>query len=142
MAKIVKKNKSREYREKIARYSALIEVALNDGHTTKTAIGRETGLKLWEINDVFTQNILLHAKFANYRRTLVDTAADNLEEILKNPAHPQNFQATTYVLKNYKSDLDTHLEAKSANEIEVDVRSSDASKDITIVFSTSQPKDS
>ena len=141
MAKIVKKNKSREYREKIARYSAQIEVALNDGHTTKTAIGDATGLKLWEINDVFTQNVLLHAKFANYRRTLVDTAADNLEDILKNPNHPQNFQATTYVLKNYKSDLDTHLEAKSANEIEVDVRSSDTNKDITIVFSSNKTKD-
>jgi len=72
----------------------------------------------------------------------VDIAADNLETVLKDLSHPSNFQATTYVLKNYKSDLDTNLEAKSAKELEVDVRSLNSGKDISIVFSTGgQPKD-
>lgn len=141
MAKQVAKNRKREYKEKIERYSLLIESALDDGNTTKTAIGESTGLKLWEINDVFEENKLLHAKFTRYRRTIVDTASDNLEDILKDKTHPQNFQATKYILSTYKNDLDTVLEAKSANDLEVNVRSESKSGGIQIVFGASKPQE-
>lgn len=141
MAKSVMKNRSRIHKEKIAERAQLISVALDEGKTTKTAIGEMTGLKLWEINEVFEKNKEVHAKFCMYRRTLVDTASDNLEDILKNPEHPQNFQATKYVLQTYKNDLDSTLEKQDKDNPEVAIIGGSASADIQIIFSKPAPKE-
>lgn len=135
MGKQIAKSKAREIREKLAKRSALINAALEEGITTKTGLAKATDLKVFEINDVFTADRDLYNKFCIRRRTLVDTAADNLEDILKDPNHPQNFQASKFVLQTYKSDLDENLEAKTAEEIAVEVRTESKGVPVSIIFS-------
>jgi hypothetical protein len=74
-------------------------------------------MRLWELNEVFAADTDLYSEFCIMRKTLVDVAADNLQDILHNREHPQNFQATKYVLEKYKSDLDSNLEAKDPGEL-------------------------
>jgi len=138
MGKPIAKTKARELREKIAKRSALINTALEEGITTKTKLAESTGLKVFEINDVFQENRELYNKFCIRRRTLVDTAADNLEDILKDTDHPQNFQATKFILQTYKSDLDENLEAKSADEVAVEVRTESKGIPVSIIFSANK----
>ncbi len=135
MGKSVAKNRAREAKEKLEKRSALISTALDENFTTKTSLSNATGFAIWEINDVFRDNRELYNKFCIRRRTLVDTAADNVEDILKDPLHAQHFQASKFILQTYKSDLDENLEAKNAEEISVDVRTESKGIPIQIVFS-------
>ena len=112
MAKVVAKQAAQLRKERMAKWSLLVETAIDLGQTTKTELAESAGIKLWELADLFKFNPVLYAKYCIRRRTLVDTASDNLEMILKDPTHPQHFQASKYVLEKYKSDLDTNLEAK------------------------------
>lgn len=138
MGRPVAKSRVREKREILAKRSELINAALEDGQTTKKQLAKSAGIEIWQLNDVFKENKDLHLKFNVRRRTLADTAADNLEEILKDPDHPQHFQATKYVLQTYKTDIDENLESKEAEEMEVSVRTESETAPVVVRFGKSK----
>ena len=116
----VKKTKTATLSEKIREDSLLINRALDLGQTSKTAIMNCTGLKLYEINNVFQRDRETYAKFKVIRATLVDIAADNMQAILESPMHPSHFSATKYILQTYKSDLDDSMVEKKGDSLEIE----------------------
>ena len=133
MAKQVKRNTTKAKEEKNATQAELVRAAMRLNITTKSSICERTGLRLWELNEIFAADVGLFSEFCIMRRTLADTAADNLEEILKDKSHPQHFAATKYVLQTYKTDLDANLDAKKTDEVEVNFRN-DGVNPINITF--------
>ena len=98
----------------------LVEAALSAGHYTRKAICKATALKIGDLNNLFAVNRDLYAKYAVMRKSLANLAADNVQEILNDPNHPQHFQASKFILQNFKSDLDDELEASGGGmEIEI-----------------------
>ena len=142
MAKQVERKASVVKKEKLAKLSVLVDTAIEMGMTTKTELAEAAGIKLWELADLFKNNQTLYSKYCIRRRTLVDTASDNLEVILKDPTHPQHFQASKYVLEKYKSDLDTTLEGKEDSKGGVSVLvGGDKKSPVRITFSNKSKQD-
>lgn len=140
MAKPLEKSKARKTQEKQDKQRELVKAALRMGLTTKNDICKASAMALWELNELFQADKDLYNDFCVRRRTLSDVAADNLENILRDPVHPQNFQATKYVLEKYKTDIDVQLEAKNADDVDVEVSGSCGSP-IRITFGTKKEKD-
>ena len=135
MATPLKKTKERKKEEKQEKQRQLVLAAMRFGLTTKKDICTSAEMALWELNELFQADKDLYNDFCIRRRTLADVAADNLETILRDKNHPQNFQATKYVLEKYKTDIDAQLESKDSDEIDVEVPSGGSSP-IRITFGT------
>lgn len=136
MAQALQKTKERKLSEKMAKSVTLVRAAMRLGFSTKSDLAQTSGMKIWELNEVFQSDKDLYAEFCIMRKTLVDVAADNLQDILFNKEHPQNFQATKYVLEKYKSDLDSNLEAKDATEIGLSIGGAGSPSPVRITFGT------
>jgi hypothetical protein len=134
MAQALQKTKERKYSEKMTKSVSLVRASMRLGFSTKSDIAEAANMKIWELNDVFKADKELYAEFCVMRKTLVDVAADNLQDILYDKAHPQNFQATKYVLEKYKSDLDSNLEAKDATEIGLTIGGANSPSPVRITF--------
>jgi hypothetical protein len=134
MAKGLEKTAKRIKGERIEKLSHLVRAAMRLGFSTKSDIAEKSGIKIWELNDIFVAHPEIHNEFTIMRRTLVDTAADNLQEILLDKSHPQNFQATKYVLQTYKSDLDSNLITKDKDEVELEIAGSGGVSPVRITF--------
>lgn len=98
-----------------------IELALDQGATTKKRIGEHTKFKLATINEVFKQDKNLYRKFCEIRKTIVDLAADNVMDIVADQDHPKCAEMSKWVLNHYKSDLDETLDAKDSEDVEVEI---------------------
>lgn len=136
MAKALNKTKERKHNEKYTKLAELARTSMKLGKTTRKDICEALNIHLWELAELFLYDKELQREFTVIRRTLVDVAADNLQTILEDPNHPQNFQATKYVLQTYKSDLDTTLEAKDKDEVELSVSGQSGVNPIRITFGT------
>ena len=128
------RNKKRQESKLLESRVLLIDKAMDEGFLTKTDIAKATGLKIWDVVNTFTRDRELYAKFCIRRRTLVDTAADNIQAIVNDKDHPQNYQASKFVVSTYKSDLDEILESKDIDDISVLVEGGESSSPVTIVF--------
>lgn len=134
MAKAMIKTSARERKEKRASDILLVREALEQGLKTRGDICKATGMKTWELSNLFSEEESLYAAYTVRRRTLVDTAADNIQDIIDDKDHPQHFQASKYVLQNYKSDLDSILDSKDEKEIIVDINPKSTTSPVTIRF--------
>lgn len=116
----------------------LVEEALSRDIITKSEICKATGLKMSVLNNVFTQNRKLYAKYCVIRRTITDVAADNIVEIVMDKTHPKNYDASKEVLKNFRTDLDDVLDSK---ETEVLIENTGKAKSpVRIVFGNTSSK--
>jgi hypothetical protein len=111
--------------EQLATHAALVKEALNQDCTTRSAISKATGIKLWQISELFKENLELYAEYTVRRKTLVDTAADNIHDIVMDKDHPQHFSASKYVLSKYKSDLDSILDASEEASLSLEIGGGD-----------------
>jgi hypothetical protein len=50
------------------------------------------------------------------------------------PKHPKNYDASKYIATNYKSDIDSSLESKDEDSIEVEVGGTENSRPVVIRF--------
>ena len=136
-------NKDRVKARKLKKNGQLVMAALEQGHTSRKEIAEATGLTLYDISNLFKADREVFAAYQVRKRTLLDVAADNIQAIVENPGHPQHYQASKYVLDNFKNEFDEVFESKDGNEIHVDVtgEGNDGSP-VRIVFGNSASKES
>lgn len=132
MAKAMRNPQRKELRLLDER-SRLIEAALEAGKVTRSDISKVTEIPLHLISDTFSKNRELFAKYSVRRRSIVDTAADNIYDIVNDKKHPQCFSASKYVLQNFKSDLDDVLEP-SNSELGIEIGGDSTPSPVTIKF--------
>ena len=110
-----------------------IAEAIKRGYTTESKISRATGLSIHEVSECFKWNIPLYQKYTYARKTIVDKASDSVEDIIDDPSHPNHYQASIYILKTYKSDLDEILESHDKESVIVGVGGDEKTK-VNITF--------
>tara|TARA_R110000765_G_scaffold376036_2_gene466740 strand:- start:417 stop:842 length:426 start_codon:yes stop_codon:yes gene_type:complete len=134
MAKSMK-NPKRDKESLTNKRAILVEAAIDLGLTSRTEIAKSTALKLQELNNLFRERPELYAKFCIVRKTIVDMAADNMMDIVADRAHPKNYDASKFVITNYKSDLDASLESKvDGIDVEIGGSGKSGASPITIRF--------
>ena len=134
------KNEKRKTARLVATRTALVQAALESGSVTRREICHATGLQRHDLTNLFTENKDIYAEYVIRRRTVTEAAADNIQEIVNDKGHPQNFAASKFVLQTYKSEFGEVLEPTSGEmQIEIDPGEGD-SKPVVIKFS-SQNKD-
>lgn len=102
--------------------------------TTYRQIIDTTGVAQHEIDKVFELCTDLKAEFTVRRRSLANTAVDNIHEIVNNFNHPQNFQASKFIVQTYKNELDESLVPKVSTELGYDIKDGNVSP-VKITFS-------
>lgn len=115
----------------------LVETTLmmNPTITTFRQITETTGAVQYEIDKVFDLFPALKAEFSVRRRSLANTAVDNIHEIVNNFNHPQNYQASKFVVETYKNELDNDLTPKVSTELGFELRGGQISP-VKITFSS------
>ena len=108
--KKVPRGEKRRFNEKIKKQIELVKTALELGHVSRREICKAADMKPHELAYIFRENRDIYREYTIRRRTLVDTAADNIQEIINDPTHPSHFAASKFILQSYKSDLDNILE--------------------------------
>jgi hypothetical protein len=109
-----KRAKERRNREQ----KVLFQEALAEGKTSRRDICKLMGITTYQLTGFFELNPKSYKIYSSRRRELVDTAADNLQDIVEDKTHPQFFQASKYVLEHYKTDLDNILDVKDDGGLE------------------------
>lgn len=134
------RSKKREEKNILTHRAELVRTAMNiAGKITRKDISESTGLSLVEIKNLFQKDRALYAEYVVVRKTITDIASDNIVDIINDPNHPQHFQASKYVLQNYKSDLDDSLES-SDSELKIEATVEGATDPVKIVFSSTSSK--
>jgi len=112
-----------------------ITLQINPDITTFRQISETTGAVQWEIDKVFDLCPELKAEFSVRRRSLANKAVDNIHEIVNNFNHPQNFQASKFIVQTYKNELDEDLIPKVSTEVGFDIKNGQISP-VSITFSS------
>lgn len=110
-------------------------LAINPGITTYRQISETTGAVQYEIDKVFELCPDLKAEFTVRRRSLANKAVDNIHEIVNNFNHPQNFQASKFIVQTYKNELDDDLIPKVSTEVGFGIKDGQISP-VSITFSS------
>ena len=137
MAKSMK-NTIREQSKIVAERTAIVKAALDAGCYTRSSILKATGLKAYELTNLFTSEKELAAEYTVKKKLMATIAADNIYDILNDPGHAQHFAASKYILQNYKSSIDEILEPM-AGDMELSLpgsNPSDGEDMVTIKFSS------
>jgi hypothetical protein len=130
--------KTREWvlteRQEEVRHLVKMTLEINPNITTLRQIADTTGAAIHEIDKVFQMVPELKAEFSVRRRSLANLAVDNIHEIVNNFNHPQNFQASKFIVQTYKNDLDEDLTPKISTEVGFDIKDGQISP-VKITFS-------
>jgi hypothetical protein len=137
--KRIPKQKEEALKEKIEIQTLLVIAAMEKGDTTKKQICKSATIKMWELGRLLEGNKELYAMFKVRRKSLVDTAADNMTEIINDPDHPSHFAATKYVLQKYKSDLDSSLESHDVHDLEIEIPDNSKTKSKPVIIKFGNP---
>ena len=127
------KTGSKVNEEKLKKDSLLIQTAMNQGAITRKQISQKTGLPLSRIAQVFRKNEELYGEYKVNFQSIKDTAVDNLVAILDNPKHARLFEASKYILQNYKTEFDKHF-SKKDDDMEILIGGRSTAAPIKIVF--------
>jgi len=122
-------------RQKEVKQLIQITLQINPDITTFRQISETTGAVQWEIDKVFDLCPELKAEFSVRRRSLANKAVDNIHEIVNNFNHPQNFQASKFIVQTYKNELDEDLIPKVSTEVGFDIKNCQISP-VSITFSS------
>jgi len=128
------KSKKREQEKLLKERAALVRAAMKLGLTTRKDISKASGLTMVELKNLLQVDRELFAEYKVLRRTITDIASDNIFDIVNDPTHPQHFQASKYVLANYKNDLDDTLDATDGGGLHIET--SGKKNPVKIVFSS------
>jgi hypothetical protein len=110
MAQMSNSKRAKEKRNR--EQKVLFQEAIAEGKTSRRDICKSMNITTYELTGFFELNPKSYKIYSRRRRELVDTAADNLQDIVEDKLHPQHYQASKYVLDHYKTDLDNILEQK------------------------------
>lgn len=122
-------------RQEEVRHLVETTLLMNPEITTFRQIIETTGALQYEIDRVFEYYPELKAEFTIRRRSLANKAVDNIHEIVNNFNHPQNFQASKFIIQTYKNDLDEELTQKVSTEIGFGLKDGQISP-VSITFSS------
>jgi hypothetical protein len=133
MAKLMSNSKrAKERRSKQAKIK--FQEAIADGHTSRRDVSKSMGITHFELSNFFEENPKAYKVYTQRRRELVDIAADNVQDIVEDKTHPKHYEASKYVLQNYKSDLDNILDKTDGEEINIAGSGDEESSGIVIKF--------
>jgi len=133
-------NSKRAIEKRNRQNKGLFQDAIADGHTSRRDICSAMLLASHELTEFFENNPKMYKLYAQRRRELVDTAADNIQDIVEDKSHPSHYAASKYVLDHYKTDLDNILDQKDGETSTVNV-SSDSGSGVVIKFTNNDKED-
>lgn len=112
-----------------------VRVALELGITTRRGLSEAVECTMYDLNNLFSVDRKLYREYQIRRKNIAEIAADNIEDIINDPDHPNNYAASKWVVEKYKSDIHKMLEAQDSEEINVEVKGSKNSAPVLISFS-------
>lgn len=126
-------NKKREQTALMEDRKIQVRVLMDRGIFNRSKICRALGWKPHALKSLFTIDRDFFAEFKLNRSSIMENATDNLRDVVEDFDHPKNYDASKFMVTNFKSEFDEELESKTEDDISI---SSGAGMDsgITIVF--------
>jgi hypothetical protein len=101
----------------------LIANCIKEGITTRRSIAESTGLGKNVVSNLLSNDKELREQWIIKKRMMVDTAVDNIEDIINDPKHKDNFQASKWVASNVDSEL-SHILFPQMGDLSLTIPSS------------------
>ena len=139
MAKAMK-NAIREAAKMENENSILILKAIDNGYTTRSTISNATGLGINIVSNMLSNNKELRSEWIIKKRMMVDTSIDNIEDIINDPKHKDNFQASKWVASNVDSEL-SHILFPQAGDMSITIPGQGDTDSAPVVIQFTKQKD-
>ena len=128
-------NKEREEGTKLERRARMVRAAMDVGYYLRKDICKVTEMKLHELRGVLAKDKKLYAEYKVRKRSVMDMASDNIYDIVSDPNHPKNYDASKYMLTQFKSEYDEILDGKDGDDMSVSVNDAGMGNGFKITFS-------
>lgn len=130
----VKRLPKRKQNELDKKRAEAIRFALDNGVTTRKGLAEAAECKVHDLTNLFKKDKKLYQEYQLRKKNIAEIAADNIEEIINDPSHPNNYAASKWILTQYKSELDNTLESREGDEISVEIGGASESVPVVISF--------
>ena len=133
------KKKEEIFKDKVLRVSK----AIDEGYVQRRELAKAADVKLHDLGNIFTRERELYAKYCVRRKVITDMAADNIYSVVEDKSHPKNYDASKFIITNFKSEFDEVLESKDGENLAFTLgNNSDSDGGITIRFGSKKEEDS
>lgn len=136
------RNKKREEEKKksiLEDKKLRIREAIKQGIVLRRDLCKVTDIKLHDLRNIFTKDRELYAEFCVARKTIEGLASDNIYKIVEDETHPKNYDASKFIIQNFKTDMDDILESKDGESLDISLGNS--SGGITLKFGNQKEKE-
>ena len=87
-----------------------------------------------DLRNIFTNDRELYAEFCVGRKLITDLASENIYNIVKDEGHPKNYDASKFIIQNFKTDIDDSLESKDGEMVDIQLGGGSNGGGITLKF--------
>lgn len=132
------RNPKRKLTRLMEERTLLVKSALEQGLIERGDICKASGLTLYDLGNLFQENKELAAEYKVRKKVLLDMATDNISHIVSDRNHPQNYQASKYIIDKFKNEFDDNFERRDDEDeqikVEVSQPGESSAKPFQIVF--------
>lgn len=96
-----------------------VRLALEKGQCTYKAIANAIGKSIPFVQKLFDKFPEIRKEYLMTKRIIANQAADNIYDIVNDPDHPKNYDASKFIISRFKSDLDESCEKHDEEGLEV-----------------------
>lgn len=132
--------KEKKKKDKLELDKGLIRAALEANVTTLRKIKELTGLSKIRITKILDDDKELRGMYMIRRKMMLNTAVDNIQDIVDDFKHPQNYQASKYLIGEYKSDLDVIFDKKDVEDFSAEISMDNDGAPVVISFGKNKEK--
>ena len=111
-----------------------IRKAIEEGIVLRKDICKIAEIKMNDLRNIFTNDRELYAEFCVGRKLITDLASENIYNIVKDPTHQKNYDASKFIIQNFKTDIDDSLESKDGEMVDIQLGGGSSGGGITLKF--------
>ena len=115
-----------------------IREAIKQGIVLNRDLANVAGIKMHDLKNIFTNDRTLYAEFCVAKKTIENLAADNIYKIVEDETHPKNYDASKFIIQNFKTEMDDILDGKNGEMLDIEIGGNSDGGGITLKFGNSK----
>ena len=115
-----------------------IREAIKQGVVLSRDLAKIAGIKLHDLKNIFTNDRELYAEYCVAKKTIENLAADNIYKIVEDESHPKNYDASKFIIQNFRTEIDDVLDGKNGEMLDIEIGGKSDGGGITLKFGNSK----
>ena len=115
-----------------------VREAIKQGVVISRDLANIAGIKLHDLKNIFTNDRELYAEYCVAKKTIENLAADNIYKIVEDESHPKNYDASKFIIQNFRTEIDDILDGKNGEMLDIEIGGNSDGGGITLKFGNSK----